>query len=87
MCLHDPESRASVLSSWQPQQGGETEKIQTLLDTVREFSTILSAVVDTVGKGEESSSDSGEGEVSQDEGVQLAQTVIEGLETLLKEDL
>jgi hypothetical protein len=71
----------------QPQQGSEKEKIQTLLEAVREFSTILSAVVDKVGKGDESSSDNGQGDVSQDEGVQLAQTVIQGLETLLKEDL
>jgi hypothetical protein len=86
LCLHDPESRAIVLRSLQPLRDGDKEKIETLLSTVREFGTILSAVVNTVGKGEDGSSDGGRGEVSEDEGIRLAQTVTEGLESLLKGD-
>ncbi|KIM29085.1 hypothetical protein M408DRAFT_127931 [Serendipita vermifera MAFF 305830] len=85
LCLHDQKARSILFSLLQPSQGTENEKIGTLISAVREFSTVWSAVVNTVSQGDDVSVDDHRPDIPQDEGAKLAQTVIEGLEGLLKE--
>ena len=85
--MHNEQSRSAVLLALKPQQGTDQEKIQTLVASVREFSTVWSTVVNTVSQAEDVASEAsgGGGDPTQDEGAKLAQTVIEGLERLLSE--
>ncbi|KAG8783058.1 hypothetical protein FRC15_005865 [Serendipita sp. 397] len=99
LCVHDPESKRPIIRMLKPQGRPDAEKLRTLINIVREFCTLLTTVIDKAGRQQEvssqasahsSSSNTGNdapaltlGDDSLDEGVQLAQGVIQGLENLL----
>lgn len=94
LCLYDSSYRAEILSRLKPVEDSDEAKIRALIEVIRDFSTLLLDVVGAVGTQEPDVDDSEAQSATSpvvakpqvegmDEGVQLAQAVVEGLESLL----
>ncbi|KAG8805813.1 hypothetical protein FRC17_005319 [Serendipita sp. 399] len=94
--VYDTESRRPIIRTLKPHGQSDSEKLRALITLVREFCALLTTVMDKAAHQQETSSqtsgrDGGSdappalslGDGSLDEGVQLAQEVIQGLEGLL----
>ncbi|PVG02257.1 hypothetical protein CPB86DRAFT_780672, partial [Serendipita vermifera] len=83
LCTHDSSSRSQVLPYLRPRKGSAKDKIRSLVEVVREFSSLLSTVVNKANERSSPEDEEYVGEVASDEGVLLAQTMVRKLESLL----